>query len=75
MTELDLSNTKITELELGQMPKLGWLYLSGCTLLEVVNLVGGFDNLAKLDLSNTKITKLELKLMPKLNKLNLSGCT
>jgi hypothetical protein len=32
LTILDLSeNTKITKLELKQMPKLNLLYLSGCT--------------------------------------------
>ncbi|KAI3724887.1 hypothetical protein L1987_64655 [Smallanthus sonchifolius] len=71
---LNLSGSKVSNLNLGMTSHLEALNLEGCSEFEELHLPIEFPNLKFLTLSGSKVSNLNLGMTPQLKKLNFEGC-
>ncbi|KAL4582594.1 hypothetical protein LXL04_007148 [Taraxacum kok-saghyz] len=71
---LQLTNSKVRSLDIGQTPDLWKLDLEDCHYLEQLNMEYECQKLSNLNISHSKLRTVNLGLTPNLEKLKLKDC-
>ncbi|KAL8239925.1 hypothetical protein R6Q59_016492 [Mikania micrantha] len=74
LEDLDLSGSKVSNLNLGMTPNIKTLSLKGCEDLVELQMSVALPMLKDLDLSGSKVSNLNLRMTPNIKTLSLKGC-